>query len=59
MANYDFKCNKCNKELSVEIRMSHFDIERENIVCCGIRMERNFKPENLAGIRTSSSPNRY
>lgn len=53
---YDFRCTKCEKKLEVEIRMKDFDIEREKIVCCGLRMERDYKP---TAIRTFSSPSRF
>jgi hypothetical protein len=53
---YDFKCKKCGKDLEVQIRLKDFDIEREKLLCCGVRMERDYKP---TAIKTSSSPNRY
>lgn len=53
---YDFKCNKCKRKLEVQIRIKDFDVERENIKCCSVRMERDYKP---TAIKTVSSPSRY
>ena len=53
---YNFKCNQCCKKLEVEIRLKDFDVEREKLVCCGFKMERDYQP---TAIITESSPSRY
>lgn len=53
---YDFKCNKCGKKFQAIMRLDDYEKEREKIKCCGVKMERDFKP---TAIFTTSSPNRY
>jgi len=53
---YNFHCIKCKKKLEVEIRLKDLDIEREKLLCCGVKMERDFHP---TAIFTKTSPSRF
>ena len=58
MALYDFKCHECGTIKEFSLSMSKFDEERKKVICCGKVMDRYFCSDNLAGIRTDSSPPR-
>lgn len=53
---YNFKCNNCDKKLEVEIKLKDFGVEREKLICCGVKMERDYQP---TAIVTESSPSRF
>ena len=58
MADYNFKCNKCETIKEISLSMANYDEERKSVICCDVMMGRYFSSDNLTGIRTDSSPMR-
>jgi putative FmdB family regulatory protein len=51
---YDFKCKKCNKIYTLDIKIKEYDDKKDNLFCekCNGKLERVFSFGNL-GIKTS------
>lgn len=45
MASYDFRCEKCNKEVALECKISEKD--EKHPMCCSDKMKQIINPPNV------------